>query len=110
MADPGDMMEGMLNAMSEGKAESLALIRKFQSEVVNRPAFGPEVPKAQRLFHHQLFLDTPGEMVMVYDQLHSTYGIGQNPKKPIPRRIVTYGILALKELNAERAKTEGEDE
>ena len=96
MPDNQDLMQIGQDALDEAKGLAVEQIRTMKAEVVNRPAFARELSREERLTSHRRFLSDAQLMDDTYSELAARFKLP--PDKPIPRRLLDYGLLIMKEL------------
>ncbi len=100
-------MEIGLNAMKDAKDTALDMVRFSKAEIVNRPAFGRDLQRHERITEHLNFLSVPGVMEMRWDELEAQF---KNEPGTIPRRWLEYGRLVKRELDEEERKAKKEND
>lgn len=101
MAERDDLMEIGMNAMKDAKDVTLDIVRASKAEIVNRPAFGRDLQRHERITEHLNFLNVPGVMEGKWDELETQF---KNAPGTIPRRWLEYGRLVKRELDQEEKK------
>ena len=104
MAERDDLMEIGMGAMQDSKDMSLDMVRFMKAEVVNRPAFGRNLKRHERITEHLNYL-TPGVPERSWDEVEARYKVA---KGMIPRRWLDYGVLIKRELDEEERKAKKE--
>ena len=98
MAERDDLMDIGMRAAQDAKRAAVDMVRFGKAEVVNRPAFGRNLKRHERITQHLAFVSTPGSMELSWDELETQHKV---PKGSIPRRWLDYGVLVKRELDEE---------
>ena len=95
MTETSDEMEMQQNAMRDAKNMHVELTRNLNAEVVNRPAFGKELSREDRLTHHMAWRAEPASQKQSWKEVVDRFKV---PEGAIPRRWVDYWALTEKEI------------
>ncbi len=99
MTSEPDLMAMGQQATEDARDSAVEAARSIKSQLVNRPAFGRQLTRQERLERHRAFVTDPVQIDARYDQLTAQFNLPED--KPIPRRLVDYLLLAQRELTKE---------
>ena len=105
MTEAADEMEMQQNAMRDAKNMHVELTRNLNAEVVNRPAFGKELSKEERLIYHRSWRAEPASQRNSWKEVVDRFDV---PEGAVPRRWKDYYLLVEKEIGEARRKELGD--
>ena len=95
MTEAADEMEMQQNAMRAAKNMHVELTRNLNAEVVNRPAFGKELSREDRLTYHMAWKAEHGSQTQSWKEVVDRFKV---PEGAVPVRWVDYWKLVEKEI------------
>ena len=98
MTEQSDYMAIGQRAAESAKETAIDTVRQIKASVINRPAWGKENTKKQRIDMHRMMLQNPLAMEEEYDAVSQRFAV---PEGHVPVRWGEYGVLARRDLESE---------